>query len=482
MRIDISVEISDARQWLLLLKSTLEQDGHQVFFRIWGDERRASASMSALKALEIAFFGAGRGLWKRGNLDRIAPLARDDKADLLIELSRETSDQHVLALFLDGKPGLREASSALLARHIPYVEIRSGTGALMASGLPAIESPEVIVHAMDGYYARLVTLIRQAVLRQSRAENAASVGMRSSGAPPEPVLFGLKTLGNRIKNRLTGNKGLDEHWRIGLRQRLSTLPLEGDSLVEGFHWLPDDGQRFYADPILFEHEERHFLFMEEYPFATRKGIISVTELGEDGHALYTPRKVLECEKHLSYPFMFRHGGKIYMMPENSQQRRLPLFRATNFPFEWTFERNLIDNIDLSDATLFERDGSFWLFGTTREQGASSWDCLSLFHSPSIFGPYTPLCDNPVVIDARYARPAGPILHLGDKLIRPVQNCLGGYGRFIRFLEVTSLGRNGLAQRECGRLLSPMGSEISGVHSYCVDNRFEAIDACTRKSG
>ena len=477
MRIDISVEISDARQWLLLLKSKLEADGHQVFFQIIGEEHGLDASMSLLKVFEIGFFGEGRGLWRRGNLNVIRPLAPDTHADLVISLSGGTNDKPDLRLFLDGKAGIGHASEALLAKHIPYLDVRTADGTILAAGLPAIEMPEIIIHAMDGYYARVVTVIHQAVMRHQtgRTQNAVATGV--GGVPTEPVLFALKTLSQRVLKRLAGNRSRGDHWRVGIRHRRPRPPIDGDMLMEGFTWLPDDGERFYADPILFEEDGRHFLFMEEYPYATRRGVISWTELGADGQALHPPRVAIESIGHMSYPFLFRQNGAIYMIPENASENRLPLYRATHFPDQWVFERNLLDLTDIHDATPTAHEGAIWLLGTTRAEGASSWDCLCVYRADTMLGPFVPVQHNPVLIDARYARPAGPSFLVDGVLIRPVQSCLGRYGRFLRFLAVEQLDDGGIIQRECGRLLPPRESGIQGLHTFCMDSRFEVIDAC-----
>ena len=52
----------------------------------------------------------------------------------------------------------------------------------------------------------------------------------------------------------------------------------------------------------------------------------------------------------------------------------------------------------------------------------------------------------VLLCARLSRPAGPVLRDGSRLIRPVQSCLGGYGQFLRFTEITQLDDQGFRQR------------------------------------
>ena len=477
MRIDISVHISDARQWLLGLKSALAVDGHTVRFRIFGEERGRDSATATLKLLELAALGRGKGHWARGNLDHIVPLARDDNADLVISLSGGAdAGPRNARILLDGKEGISGAIPELLARRVPFVEIRLADGGHLASGLPAIESPDIMLQALDGFYTRVITLLRMAV----RALESRHVpGMATPETSPNdrnPHRFGFSSLGSRLWRRLMRQHQIDDHWKIGIRPRRNTLPIDGDNLIEEFRWIPDDGQRYYADPILFTHETTDFLFMEEFPLATRRGIIAVAELGPDGMPRATPRPVLESAGHLSYPFLFRHDGEIWMMPENAAENRLPLFRARRFPDDWVHERDLLTGVGVHDATLVNHGGAFWLLANTEEDGGSSWDCLSVFRSTGPLGPFERVGAGPVVVDARYARSAGPVISVDGRLLRPVQSCLGHYGRFIRFLEIDSMTDGVFSQRECGRLLAPLSVRAAGVHTYSTSDTFEAIDA------
>ena len=72
--------------------------------------------------------------------------------------------------------------------------------------------------------------------------------------------------------------------------------------------LPNPAGRYLADPFPIEVDGHHFIFVEDYSHAARRGAISVFEAGPHG-AWSPPRRVLECEHHLSYPFVFEHDGR-----------------------------------------------------------------------------------------------------------------------------------------------------------------------------
>ncbi|HEV3484284.1 MAG TPA: hypothetical protein VG106_02680, partial [Vicinamibacterales bacterium] len=73
---------------------------------------------------------------------------------------------------------------------------------------------------------------------------------------------------------------------------------------------PHDG--FWADPFPVAANGRHYIFVEELPYSTNKGHISVLELDRKG-TLVRVEKVLEQDGHLSYPYVFEWQGAHYMI-------------------------------------------------------------------------------------------------------------------------------------------------------------------------
>lgn len=64
-----------------------------------------------------------------------------------------------------------------------------------------------------------------------------------------------------------------------------------------------------------------------------KGKEAYSILCEDG--TWSSLKVIIDEKyHLSFPNIFEYGGKMYIMPEMSEDYSLKLYEAVSFPDEW----------------------------------------------------------------------------------------------------------------------------------------------------
>ena len=198
-------------------------------------------------------------------------------------------------------------------------------------------------------------------------------------------------------------------------------------------------------------------------------------IGEDGK-LSPSRMVLERPYHLSYPFVFEHDGEICMIPETGDARRVELYRAERFPDRWSLHSILIDNIAAYDVTLCEHDGRLWLFMATGQWQSSSWDTLEIFHASKLEGPWTPMGQNPVLVDPSGTRPAGCMFQHSGALWRPAQDSSVIYGGSLS-LDAGSMSflRIDFASRRSRILCRLRRSSISGVHTLNCAQGFEIVD-------
>jgi hypothetical protein len=257
-------------------------------------------------------------------------------------------------------------------------------------------------------------------------------------------------------------------WFVAVRRRSG----EGQG-QEGVRVLPNPAGRYLADPFLIEIDGRHFMFVEDYSFATRRGAISVSEAGPRD-AWSQPRKVLECDYHLSYPFVFQHEGTVYMLPEAGEARRIELHRAVDFPNDWRLERVLVEGLFAVDPTLYIEDGLWWLFANIIE-GHGDRGELWLFWSQSLHGEWRPHPWDPIVTDPGTARPAGRLFRRGGILIRPSQDSFREYGEAVVLNRVDVLSPTEYRETPVGRIQPDWLTGIVGTHTYTFDSRYECLD-------
>ena len=239
--------------------------------------------------------------------------------------------------------------------------------------------------------------------------------------------------------------------------------------------------RFYADPHVVYRDGQYYIFIEEFLFGPRKGHISLIVMQPDG-TYAAPVTVLERDYHLSYPFVFQVDGEDYMIPETAANGTIELYKAERFPDQWTRVGNLFENITAFDTTLYFKEGRWWLFTNIVEAaGASGWDELFLYYADDLLGPWTAHPNNPIVSDARNARPAGRIFERAGKIYRPAQNSSHGqYGFGFNINEIVTLSTTQYEERTVSRVEPNWDRRISATHSFSHDEKLTMIDAIYRR--
>mgnify|MGYP006280126069 CR=1 FL=1 len=227
---------------------------------------------------------------------------------------------------------------------------------------------------------------------------------------------------------------------------------------------------FVADPFLFRHDGRWHLFFELLNRATRRGEIALAT-SPDALTWTYERVVLAEPFHLSYPQVIAADGAIYMVPESQQAGAVRLYRATDFPTQWTPEATLLHE-GLHDPTLFRHDGRWWMF-------ASVWHhTLRLFHADTITGPWHEHPQSPVVTDdPEWARPAGRVVLVDGVLTRFAQDCTGLYGASVRAARITTLTVDTYAETRV-----PGPPVVSGSGSGWNAQRMHHVDAHQQPDG
>jgi len=239
--------------------------------------------------------------------------------------------------------------------------------------------------------------------------------------------------------------------------------------------------RFWADPFIYIKDNKYYLFIEELVYKENKGKISVIEIDEKGK--YTePKTVLEKEYHLSYPFLIEDNAELYLIPETSQNRKIEMYKCTDFPMKWELDTVLMDDVNAVDTTIIKHDGLYWMFtNITENEGASSLDELFLFYSKDLYSnSWTPHPKNPIVSDVRRARPAGKIFKQDNKLYRPSQNSPKDYGYGMKINEILTLTEQDYAERTVQDINPNWSKDLRCTHSLNKEGNLTVIDALVRR--
>lgn len=226
--------------------------------------------------------------------------------------------------------------------------------------------------------------------------------------------------------RLLRKLFFDPAWSIGYREiQTDNLPYPRDGTT--YVTIPAKRTEWYADPFLFEKDNTTYLFAEIKKIWSGKAVLGVSILK---NGIFGPFQVcLDEPFHLSYPNVFSFGDKIYMIPETTRVHQLRIYKADSFPYQWSLEAVLKDNVDFADCSLLLDNDKMFLIGLDTAEAPFKTRVFSLNLEQM----------NIVEVDSVGAldiRPGGNVLWSAGKRVRPLQDCTNEYGNHLVFSAIS----------------------------------------------
>jgi Glycosyl hydrolases family 43. len=162
--------------------------------------------------------------------------------------------------------------------------------------------------------------------------------------------------------------------------------------------------RFQADPCLMEHEGHLFLYHEDVLFGSNKGRLRCAELAADGTLARRSSPMMRLSHHAAYPYVFKHLGSFYCVPETCTSKRVALYKADAPLGPWRRHSVLLEGVSACDSTIFHFDGRWWLFFTVADADRRTWMTnLHIWHAPDPWGPWEPHRLQPAKVDIHSAQ-------------------------------------------------------------------------------
>ncbi|MBR6644167.1 MAG: hypothetical protein IKL21_00205 [Clostridia bacterium] len=268
-------------------------------------------------------------------------------------------------------------------------------------------------------------------------------------------------------------------WIIAIRKTGKEKLYDGNN--SEFHLIKNSIRYWRADPFLFKHNGKNYLFAEMFDRKKKKGVIGVACVHNGKVGKF--KVALEENFHLSYPCIFEHKKSIYMIPESSDSQELWLYTCDKFPYKWKKIKK-ISNDCVADATPFFVDNTYTLLATKfNNPNNRQNDNLSIINKDTHFN---------IIMNNLLARPAGHIIKLeNNKLIRPSQNNTHTYGGNLVFNEIQQYDKETFLEHPFLQIYSDKTFadendiiiqcskkhywNYKGIHTYNLNEDYEVID-------
>ena len=250
-----------------------------------------------------------------------------------------------------------------------------------------------------------------------------------------------------------------EQWTIGIYRSDSPFHFNG---LQG--WInplfraedvTDVPAKFVADPFLIKEGKTWNLFFEVYNNNTKQGDLAVATSTNTWTWKYE-KLIIDEPFHLSYPYVFKADGEYYLIPESYEDNSIRLYKADDFPTQWSYVKTLVEGRDYVDNSIVFYNGKWWLFSSV-----TSNDKLYLHYADSLTGPWQEHPLSPIVVDdVHKARPSGRLLIYEGKLYRFTMDIDPPIGTHqVMAYEITEITRTAYSEKlaQQAPVVKPSGS-------------------------
>lgn len=247
-------------------------------------------------------------------------------------------------------------------------------------------------------------------------------------------------------------------------------------------FIENPKKAYLADPFVVTRDDKTVIFVEDYDEVLGKGAISAVELHQSG-SYQIKRNVINEPFHLSFPYVFEHDGDLYMVPETAKANAIRLYKCEEFPYQWSYVHNLIENIDTVDTLIFQRHGLWWMLTNPSTPNTTEHAALM-----KVFYADTPLSQNwqesstfPAVFSVSHSRNGG-LLRRGERFYRVRQNrgfC--SYGTSCSIAEIVTLEKEKYCESVHAEFLPNFRKGLSGFHHIHSNGEVTVFDFALDKA-
>lgn len=276
----------------------------------------------------------------------------------------------------------------------------------------------------------------------------------------------------------------DGGWVLAIRERVAGEELFLGHTHRSFKLIRNPWRYWCADPFLIEYDGQTYLFCEAFDILKDRGVLAYRTINQKGR-ISRLKPCLDIGSHLSYPNVFFHNGKMYMIPESGSIGEVAIYEASHFPDSWQKNRVLLSEISACDTNILEHNGERYLFTLIFDKT----HCPYLYDEMYIYkwdgNNFVPCSNKPAIKDSCTARNAGNFFQINGAIYRVSQNCKNLYGENITFHQIIALSdhdyqETAVSQITVGEIHVNNRKCFDGIHTYNLNSRYEIVDLQRKK--
>ena len=234
-----------------------------------------------------------------------------------------------------------------------------------------------------------------------------------------------------------GKTSTETTWSIGIYTGSSPFELSAPANVSNPVLAADDvtdvDAALLAHPFIIKTGSVYYMFFTVKDKLKKHGSVGLAE-SSNGMDWEYRQIVIDEPYDLSYPFIFKWQNEYYMTPEAHTETSVRLYRASDFPVKWTYEKDLVSGDHFISTSIVSYKEMWWMF-----VGRLGNETLRLFYASDLTGRWTEHPRSPVIEkDLNTARPGGRPIVIDGTLYRMGQDCYPTYGNQVRAFEITDI--------------------------------------------
>lgn len=273
-------------------------------------------------------------------------------------------------------------------------------------------------------------------------------------------------------------KQLRQSYHIGFLPNVPHDYYYRDNVIGSIRWIKDWHYKngWFADPFIERITDSTIeVLAEEFVYATKKGRISLIIIDKKDLNIREVYPILELKTHLSFPHIIKYEGKSFVYPENCEGGSVKIYEYDR-GMKRLISPHVLINEELVDVQILFFKEQFYLFGVKHEDDKRSYEYtkeLHIYKSNNLFGPYKFF--QKIKSHTKTERGAGAFFIVDNKIIRPAQNCEGGYGRGVIFYELDQIEDGEFYEKKIGSIRPGLNRYPLQLHTFNIKDDYTVID-------